>query len=62
MVTCLILTYFLLISCYLDTDECELGLDKCAFQATCTNVEGWYTCECLEGYSGDGYVCKKGMK
>jgi len=29
----------------------------CDPNAICSNTEGSYTCNCSEGYSGDGYDC-----
>jgi len=40
-----------------DKNECETGDDNCDEQATCTNTEGSFTCECNIGYSGDGVYC-----
>ena len=39
-----------------DMNECSS--DPCHTNATCTNIAGSYTCECNEGYTGDGYDCK----
>ncbi|XP_013389521.1 fibrillin-2, partial [Lingula anatina] len=40
-----------------DLDECSLGTDNCAENATCTNTVGSFTCSCLPGFTGDGTVC-----
>lgn len=40
-----------------DDDECKLGTDKCHDDAECTNTVGSYTCQCLEGFTGDGKTC-----
>ena len=37
-----------------DVDECVLGTDNCDPVATCTNIEGTYTCSCPAGYTGSG--------
>ena len=46
----------------LDINECNHGLnstdtDGCHDNATCTNTESSYTCECNTGYTGDGFNC-----
>jgi cysteine-rich repeat protein len=40
-----------------DINECDLNTDNCDDNATCSNTEGAFTCECDEGYSGDGVTC-----
>ncbi|XP_078594600.1 uncharacterized protein LOC144872399 [Branchiostoma floridae x Branchiostoma japonicum] len=40
-----------------DVDECADGTDNCHAQATCTNTDGSFTCDCTEGYSGNGVNC-----
>ncbi|XP_078594617.1 uncharacterized protein LOC144872403 isoform X2 [Branchiostoma floridae x Branchiostoma japonicum] len=42
---------------YGDVDECADGTDNCHAQATCTNTDGSFTCDCTEGYSGNGVNC-----
>jgi hypothetical protein len=41
-------------------DECfdKNPLNGCDDNATCSNTEGSFTCECKEGYEGDGVTCK----
>lgn len=41
----------------LDDDECGSGTHDCATFATCTNVQGSFTCSCIEGFVGDGVTC-----
>lgn len=45
-----------------DVDECALGYDLCADNATCLNAAGLfpesYNCSCDEGFTGDGKVCR----
>ena len=41
----------------LDIKECDLGTDGCHDNATCTDGNGSYTCECNIGYTGDGFSC-----
>ena len=40
---------------YTDVDECEM--DPCHEFAMCTNTPGNFTCECLDDYRGNGFVC-----
>eukprot|EP01043_Picozoa_sp_COSAG02_P036657 COSAG02_NODE_2700_length_8207_cov_2.292057_2_plen_846_part_00 len=40
-----------------DINECSNGSHDCATGAVCTNTPGAYTCECADGYTGDGYSC-----
>jgi len=43
---------------YCDPDECALGIDNCHAEATCTDKLGGFTCECKDGFSGDGVTCE----
>ena len=38
-----------------DLDECKQGTDDCNNFATCSNVDGSYTCNCISGYTGSGH-------
>ena len=40
---------------FADVDECMNS--PCDINANCTNVVGSYTCQCLDGYTGDGLLC-----
>jgi len=40
-----------------DVDECETNTANCSTNATCTNTEPGFTCECKPGYEGDGFTC-----
>ena len=40
----------------LDLNECE-GPSPCDGNAQCTNTIGSFSCDCNEGYSGDGMTC-----
>ena len=33
-----------------DIDECKLGLHQCPSNSDCVNKEGWYYCQCRQGY------------
>ena len=45
-----------------DIDECNDGTDDCHDMAQCTNTDGNFTCECNQGYSGDGQDCRGKLK
>lgn len=36
-------------------NECESG-QVCHDNASCTNTFGTFTCQCLEGFEGDGLI------
>ena len=40
-----------------DLDECATNTDNCDTNATCTNTEGSFTCDCNGGFTGDGTTC-----
>ena len=40
-----------------DVNECVFNIHDCSDRAKCTNLKGNFTCECLEGYEGDGKEC-----
>ena len=42
----------------LDINECELDIDNCDQQATCTNNHGSYSCACNNGWTGNGTSCE----
>ena len=41
-----------------DIDECVTGTHNCNERANCTNTNGSFTCQCKEGYTGDGIECE----
>ena len=44
--------------CITDIDECENNdLNLCHEDASCTNTEGTFFCNCNDGYSGSGTEC-----
>ena len=57
----LVLFYLQFILITTDINECELGVDQCTTNATCSNTEGSYECSCNTGFIGDGYTCCKCM-
>ena len=43
--------------CSLDINECKLRKTKCSSNAQCINTQGSYSCNCQDGYEGDGETC-----
>ncbi len=43
---------------YLDIDECSLKISDCHDDAICTNMIGSFSCQCREGFTGDGSNCQ----
>ena len=42
----------------LDINECNNGEDNnCHENAICTNTNGSFTCQCQNGYTGNGTIC-----
>ena len=41
-----------------DVDECNDGGHDCHSKATCKNTAGYFTCNCKDGYRGDGRNCE----
>ena len=57
--------------CFADLNECNpSGLSGaykhlahiCHADGNCTNTKGSYSCDCLEGYQGNGVVCQGNVK
>ena len=43
-----------------DVDECvSTETNQCNEMATCTNNDGSYICECMDGWDGDGKTCSQ---
>ena len=42
-------------SLFLDIDECLAS--PCHSNATCSDIDGSYLCQCEVGYTGDGWTC-----
>ncbi len=40
----------------IDVNECSNVPSVCHKNASCTNSEGSYSCQCKSGYSGDGKI------
>ena len=43
---------------YSDIDECSTGNDNCDVNADCINDQGSFSCQCREGYQGNGITCE----
>ena len=41
---------------YADINECA-GNHTCDTNADCIDTDGSYWCQCLSGFTGDGYIC-----
>ena len=41
-----------------DINECNDSSNNCHVNAECTNNIGSFSCECMNGYSGDGVHCQ----
>ena len=48
----------IVISNFVDFDECGNHTDSCSSVATCENTVGSYNCSCNIGYVGDGFECE----
>jgi hypothetical protein len=61
-VGCLLLMVVLIaliaVALTLDQNECRNGDHDCSPDAECTNLDGTFTCDCNEGYLGNGRKCK----
>jgi len=40
-----------------DIDECATNNGGCSANASCSNVQGSFSCSCNAGYDGDGVDC-----
>ena len=40
-----------------DVNECDTDTANCSPNATCTNIIGSFTCDCNQGYNGNGITC-----
>ena len=50
--------YYISSVCMLtDRDECRDESDDCSDNASCSNTEGSFMCQCLPGFEGDGRTC-----
>ena len=41
-----------------DIDECLSDITPCDENASCTNSDGSYNCECRQGFTGEGKTCE----
>ena len=59
-----ILTILFLLLSFPDDDECAMmknassKIKPCHQDAKCINTVGSHSCECLQGFDGDGYLCQ----
>ena len=42
---------------YSDVDECAIGSHQCSNVSVCYNQNGSYGCDCINGFSGNGFNC-----
>lgn len=47
-------SYFLLLLCFSDINECKTGRNTCANDTVCFNLEGGYDCRCPHGHNCTG--------
>jgi len=45
------------IATFNDIDECTVDSDNCDVNATCTDEQPGFSCECNPGFEGDGVIC-----
>ena len=50
MILCIAVSFMLFAT---DINECMTGDDNCHQDATCTDTDGGFTCECNSGYNDD---------
>jgi hypothetical protein len=41
----------------LDINECSTGTHTCDQNGDCSNTVGSFTCQCRNGFTGNGQVC-----
>ena len=56
IVHCILCLCLKLLSSSLDIDECDVN-NTCHENATCIDAIANYTCQCNEGYEGNGFNC-----
>ena len=42
---------------FTDINECTTSAHDCHAEAICSNTDGSFTCNCNQGYTGDGEHC-----
>ena len=42
---------------FADVDECQEQKHYCHDMAHCNNTVGSFNCTCLQGFTGDGFIC-----
>ena len=53
----ILVSFIILRFLYLDVDECTVRSHNCHPMATCTDTIGSFTCQCQNGYTGNGQTC-----
>lgn len=52
---CFVLSlHFVFVSKLTDEDECVSNVNLCGNYSTCTNTQGSFKCQCLDGYKDTG--------
>ena len=54
--------YVLIYIYIIDVNECLVNNGGCSVNAFCTNTEGSFTCQCKNGFLGDGLSCQGELK
>ena len=49
--------FFFLLSLYKDVNECLVNRHRCSVNAICKNLLGSHSCQCKQGFNGDGVSC-----
>lgn len=47
---------FVVYTWFTDIDDCDVGLANCTSNARCVDQVEGFGCQCIEGYTGDGFT------